>query len=82
MCAVDPKSIQFECQRLWQIRGSSFKFTWLLPDYLCFGNTIHHFMVVLNLTNGTENVPIPIDDTISFQDLKVFYTYIVLYNET
>lgn len=74
MCvrAVDPNTIQFECQRLWHIRGLSFNLTWLLPDYLRFGNVIHQFVVALKLTDGTENVSILIDNaTISFQDLKV-----------
>ena len=73
--SVDPNSITFECQRLWQIRGFSFNLTWILPDQLHLGNAIDEFVVLLKLIDGTDDISIPIDNrTIPFQDQKVSYS--------
>ena len=74
---VDPKSIIFECQRLWEILGFSFNLTWKFPDYV--GNAIYQFHVDLKLTDGTENISIPVLDsrTFSLQNLEVLKKYYI-----
>ena len=70
---VDPKSIiLFECKRRWEALGFSFDLNWTLPCYV--GNAINQFVVELKLTDGTENVSIPIDNhTFILQDNEVIY---------
>ena len=66
--SVDPNSIKFECQRLWQLRGFSFNLTWTLSDQLRLGNAIDEFVVLLKLIDDTDNISIPIDkSTFPFQ---------------
>ena len=73
--SVDPNSIDFECQRLWQLRGFSFNLTWILPDQLRLGNVIDEFVVLLKLTDGIDNISVLVDNsTIPFQDQKVSYS--------
>ena len=75
---VDPKSIIFECQRLWEVLGFFFNLTWTLPGYV--GNAIHQFHFELKLTDGTENVSMPVlesDNHAFLQDQEVF-SYIIM----
>jgi hypothetical protein len=77
--SVDPNSIKFECQRLWQIRGFLFNLTWILPDQLRLGNAINEFVVFLKLIDSAVNMSILIDNsTIPFQDQKVYNNIVYL----
>ena len=61
---VDPESIIFDCQRLWQIPEYLFWFnlTWTLPPYLRHGNVISSFTIVPMLKNGTAIISVQIDN--------------------